>query len=522
MALSSLRGARQQVLKSLAARADAPLMTTIDRGIGAVPVARLARGRTLLGANGLLVGICAAFVLVWSLAAASLVRADSWLTLLAGREIVAHGLPSHDTLAILSDGRPWVDQQWLAQLCLYGLAVLGGMKLAVLTTILLLAVALALAVTFAERRGASAIKIVPFAVLGGGFFTSFVRTQVFSQLLFVVLLGLLCAESRRPSRRVFLAFPLLAVWANLHGAVLVGAVLVTLLGCGELAGLVRGRRWTRAAAARALALTVGPWACVLITPYGLSVVDYYRSTLTNPLFRAALTEWQPPTLLSPVGFPAFALSGAVLALLVARGRLLTGFERAAFVFTAIGALTAVRSITWLAYAALMLLPALLEDWFPTRRGGRGLPERHLGAALAGLAAVAFALAALAPQLHFTKLWPAAGSDSVSRVLRSDPHARVFASFEYGDWLLYTSPDVRRRIAFDGRWEILTRQQMRDVLDYLYQSGADWERPGTGYRVLVLNPVTESRLLETYTSRGARVLFRDRRLVILDRGRGRHE
>src|SRR3954451_2641680 len=39
---------------------------------------------------------------------------DGWLAILGGREIVAHGLPSHDALTIWTHGREWVDQQWLA------------------------------------------------------------------------------------------------------------------------------------------------------------------------------------------------------------------------------------------------------------------------------------------------------------------------------------------------------------------------------------------------------------------------
>ena len=46
---------------------------------------------------------------------------DGWLVILGGREIVHHGLPSHDNLTIWTHGREWVDQQWLAQLLFYGL-----------------------------------------------------------------------------------------------------------------------------------------------------------------------------------------------------------------------------------------------------------------------------------------------------------------------------------------------------------------------------------------------------------------
>ena len=52
------------------------------------------------------------------LAAASPIAGDSWLALVGGREIVRHGLPSHDTLSALGHGRQWIDQAWLGQLAL--------------------------------------------------------------------------------------------------------------------------------------------------------------------------------------------------------------------------------------------------------------------------------------------------------------------------------------------------------------------------------------------------------------------
>ncbi len=45
---------------------------------------------------------------------------DSWMTLVGGREIVEHGLPHHDAIGVITAGRTWTDQQWLAQLAFYG------------------------------------------------------------------------------------------------------------------------------------------------------------------------------------------------------------------------------------------------------------------------------------------------------------------------------------------------------------------------------------------------------------------
>src|SRR5436305_14002953 len=41
---------------------------------------------------------------------------DTWMGLTFGREIVQHGLPTHDVLTVWAHGRTWVDQQWLGQL----------------------------------------------------------------------------------------------------------------------------------------------------------------------------------------------------------------------------------------------------------------------------------------------------------------------------------------------------------------------------------------------------------------------
>ena len=52
-----------------------------------------------------------------------------------------------------------------------------------------------------------------------------IRGQLFSLPLFAVCALLLRSEARAPSRRIWLLVPLLALWGNLHGAVLTGAAV---------------------------------------------------------------------------------------------------------------------------------------------------------------------------------------------------------------------------------------------------------------------------------------------------------
>ncbi|MGH3041275.1 MAG: hypothetical protein ACRDNG_06000, partial [Gaiellaceae bacterium] len=123
------------------------------------------RVHAVLAEDGLLVATAALFVALWTLAAPYLLTADSWLNLVGGREILEHGIPRGDELAIVSQGQPWIDQQWLAQVAYWGTYAAAGIRGPVLATILLSLAALTLAFVLVRRRGASATSIVPFAVV---------------------------------------------------------------------------------------------------------------------------------------------------------------------------------------------------------------------------------------------------------------------------------------------------------------------------------------------------------------------
>src|SRR5919202_3485774 len=99
-----------------------------------------------------LVALLALYVVVVLTALPQTLVQDSWLTLVSGREIVRHGLPSTDTLTVWSHGEPWVDQQWLPPLVFYGLDRLGGIKIVLLDDPFLLGSAFAAALAVHRRR----------------------------------------------------------------------------------------------------------------------------------------------------------------------------------------------------------------------------------------------------------------------------------------------------------------------------------------------------------------------------------
>ena len=123
----------------------------------------------------------------------------------------------------------WPNPIVLAELIFAGFqSALGDTGLMVLQ---LVAVAGALALLARDARAGGADNLGSAAALllvGVGALPSLAiaRAQLFSLLLFPALALLLRAQARRPSRGIWLAVPLLALWSNLHGAALLGLGLL--------------------------------------------------------------------------------------------------------------------------------------------------------------------------------------------------------------------------------------------------------------------------------------------------------
>lgn len=484
-------------------------MSSIAASLGAAR----SRGRSFadrLADEGLVVIILASFAaLLGATAAPYMLQPDSWLTFLGGREIARHGIPHIDSLTVLSDGRRWIDEQWLAQLATYRLEAAVGIGGTIAVYAAMVAAAFVLACAYA-RRTASTRSVALFAIPVFPVAFCAVRAQALSYLLFVPFFALLCRESRRPTRRVWLVLPLLALWANLHGAVLVAAALVGLLGLSELAA---GRRL------RGAGLAIGAAASIFATPYGLEILGYYRSTMANPLFEKFITEWAPPTFVSWVGMPFFLTAGVAIALVARRPRALPRFETAALALTLVGGLMAERSVVWFAYASLLLLPRVLDRGWPARPMLPLVRTVVAGVALLSLV-LATGLAAAgvrAADRRIDVAYPPAALHAVAAALARDPSAKVLADDRTSDWLLYSLPQLRNRIAFDGRWEVLSQPQFALVRNFVTQSAPGVDRLMRGYRVFVVDRTWHKQLARWYaTRRGLRVLYRGSRVAVYER------
>ena len=430
---------------------------------------------------------------------------DGWLTLVSGREVVTGGLPAADTLTVWTQGASWVDQQWLAQAAFYALAAAGGLPLVMLGHAALVAATIAISLAAARSLGGSprnvglvgtaAVLVAPWAIQ--------LRTQSLVMPLFALLLWLLAADSRSPSRRVFLVFPLLVLWANLHGTVVLAALFVALR--GVVYAFERRPR-------RAAAFTLVPFACVFASPYALDLAGYYESLFLEPSIRRIAPEWGASTV---SGWTAafYLVAGATLVLLAKRRRRLTLFEQASLLATIVAGATAIRSLLWFAIAAAILVPQLLDDRpsFKDERLGR----LGLAAALTALV-VSLGTAAAQPASWYSSSWPDAVADRVARLAAERPGMTVFADGRYANWLMWAKPELAGRISHDVRWELYTDRQFKTLIAF---DGLDpgWRDATAGHGVLVLDRRTHARQIAALQDDGLRTVWSDARLAVLARG-----
>jgi hypothetical protein len=459
-----------------------------------------------------------AAIAVFSLAKLPLhISQDSWLALISGRYIAAHGIPQQDTLFVVTHGARWLDQQWLAQLAIYDLYRVGGMQLYGLLYVALTISGLAICLAASRAFGGSERHMLWVLPIAGGlyFAGSFnVRTQGFALPLFAIVLWLLAREARGTrDRRVYLVLPLLILWGNLHGSVTLGVGLTVICGAVLIGQSLADGRWRKPlnqCSRRGLVLLVGAPICLLLTPYGLSIITYYHETIFNPAFSKVISEWGPITATVILAIPFFMLAGASVWLMGRAGRKMPIFDQLSLLVLGLGTVFAVRNIPWYGMGAMMLLPGTVSALF----GAGDSSSRKTRINLTLVAMVSFVLlvtiiaVAARPSSWFVHSYDARADARIAQIARQDPTTRFYADNRFADWLLWEDPALADRIAYDIRFELLNSKQLDRVVTV-----ADLPEPGQrplldDYRVLLLDAGNGDANKRILARPGTRVLIRN--------------
>jgi hypothetical protein len=432
---------------------------------------------------------------------------DTWFGLAAGRDIARAGLPHSDRLTAFTAGQPWQDQQWLSHLASYGLFDLGGLPLVYLADVACLVGALCIAMLAARSLGGSPVWIAavasPLILIQ---VPSAARAQTFAMPLFAALVWLLARDARSPDRRILLVLPLLALWANVHGSVLLGCALVLLRCAVGAVPALRGRKLRDLArhAGIACAALLAPFA----SPYGFDLVDYYRATMTNDALRSIVSEWGATSLRGWFGPLFFAFAAVAVAAILRPEIRLRLFDALCLALLVAVGLDTLRNVVWLPYAVVVLVPAGLAAWVPESGARSRLRPLLVWTAVAGVVG-AGVLAGRVSSPALEEPWPEAQGAAIARAAALDPSLRVITAVGYADWLLWRFPELRGRVAYDIRFELLGTRGLEDVAAFEKGATAALDGQFAGYRLSLWDRESNPAIVRALRAQpGTRLLASD--------------
>ena len=425
-----------------------------------------------------------------------LMMLDTFASLVAGRDIAEHGLPRTETLTWAAHGRPWVDQQWLAQWVYYEAYRAGGYPAVGGLSAVLIGLAFGILAGYLLFRGTSPVRTLIWVAVAYGVceLNTVVRTQSFAYPLFVATVVILLEDDReRRFGRILLALPpIFLIWANLHGSVLLAAPLVVAY-CiwAALHNLSAARR--RAMFGYLLLAACMPLA-VVATPYGFSIMDYYRSVLGNPVLTGRVAEWQAATFSGPSIQFVIVMLATVATIGFAYGR---GYRPQLFMVAitctlAAAGVHAVRYQVWFAFAATILIADVMNGTF----GSSDTPiVRRIAARVVPVLAVVGVLGSTlllvsTPTSRYEILSPRPAMNVAAQWAAAHPDAKIMAGDVSADALLWTHPELIGRVGFDSRYEVYSQSQLELYTNWVADMGvrSQWAADLNGYDEVILSRV----------------------------------
>jgi hypothetical protein len=300
------------------------------------------------------------------------VGADAdWLAAL-GRDVArSWSIPDGVPFAALPSAG-WHNVPVLGELVFHGLQASMGNRGLVVAQVVAVVACLWL-VSLDMRRGgvpdAPAALVLMLTAFAAAPALLVVRSQLFSLALFPLLVLLLREEARRPSRRIWLLVPLVALWSNLHGGVLLGVAVAC-------AYLLFSR--ARQDVPTALGVMGGMALALFATPALTKTADYYSGVIGSQAAAHGEGLWQPLSLKAP--FDLIFLAVAVPLLVVAVRSRPALWETIVLAGLAVAAVRASRNEVWL--ALFLALPAARA--LAGRRSWQFTVPRNAASAVTGL------------------------------------------------------------------------------------------------------------------------------------------
>jgi hypothetical protein len=364
------------------------------------------------------------FVCVATTACLMPMQNDTWWHLRAGEEMWRRAFVMlNDEFSFTAQGAHWPNHQWLGEVVFYPFYELGGLPM--LTLFAASCVTLTVWLSWQLMQGRQVVRLGLMALAISSVAPGWtVRPHIFSQLCLLLTVHLAL-------RRVFWPLPLMfVVWANLHGAVVLGLLVLTAATAADLY-----TSEPRRAMAPLMALGVSAIA-TLLTPLGVDLWMAIPESIDKSVANG-IAEWRSPAFgWHEVGF--WFLAAALVGVVAVRWRRLTLTPDV--LLTALTllllplAIRHVRNVTSFALIAVPVLSRLL----PTAVARIDMPRQRVALnvtiivafAIGGVAAVVTAWSAPAERLKWTPV-----SDAIVQGIQQCP-GRLYNRFDDGGYVIW--------------------------------------------------------------------------------------
>lgn len=375
---------------------------------------------------------------------------DTWWLLRAGEEMWrTRRVMLHDEFTHTVAGEYWLNHEWGTQVLFYAVYRAGGLPL--LTTVCAAAVLTAWVLVSRLTPGPALVRVLLIG-LGAALTTAgwSLRAQTLTLACFAATLWMLVRR-----RHLWLLPILFLLWANLHGAVATGGLLVVAATAAALAT-------ARPLVPRLLALGTLCLVALTITPLGVS----FWLEIPRSMERAraiGIDEWRAPSLGNPADLPLWVAAAGLAFLAIRRRRALASYEPLTLILASgcllVLALGGARNVA-LFFVCAVPAAATLLAWpdppAPEKAGG----SSSRGAVLAAYAAICLAIVLIA----WSRPWPRLGwqplPDGMTDAIASC-EGPLYNRYDEGGYLIWFLKG--RPVFMDSRQDPFPVEMVRDQL-----------------------------------------------------------
>ncbi len=403
---------------------------------------------------------------------------DLWWHLAGGRFISeGHGVPHVDPFSHTAEGMEWIDHEWLFEVIVHTTHQIGGANALIFLRCALLTLIVFLVFHFVRRQtgltaATTGFLLIPFVLAGRDRFL--MRPELFTILFATLLLTTLYASRDKPLswRHTWWIPPLFALWANIHGGLIVGVVLLGLwLGARLIDNFpIIGRQDDGTDVATALGLFAAAVVAGLANPftYRVYLVPFELTSLIASGVYDNL-EWHRPMLGTQWLFYVMVAVSLISMLSQIRHRRWAPLLQ--LLFLALISLQYARNIALFSLLAPIILVAMLKEPQPDRD-----IISNIKPAFAVVVFAALGLYLLFGNYRFasglgiaTGRAPQGGVDFIEKYQPPGNLYNVYGFGGYVSWRLW--PEVKTFI--DGRNEVFV--EVRKRLKEAVSDSRKWQR-----------------------------------------------